>query len=74
MFLVKVECKNVSVEKLTESLLSTARWFRVWLYKNKVYASFMIDSFSLLKGLANTLEAKKVKFRFYRIEKINYGK
>jgi len=74
MFLVKVECKNVSVEKLAEILLIFAKWFRIWLYKKKVYASFMIETLTLLESFTNTLQIKKIKFRFYRIEEIDYEK
>lgn len=74
MFIVKVECEDISIEKLAEILLMFVKWFRIGFYKKKVYASFMIDSFSLLKSLLNTLQAKKVKFRIYRIEEIEYEK
>jgi hypothetical protein len=45
----------------------------VWLYKKKVYASFFLDSLSLLKALIKNLENNRIKFRFYRIEEVDYG-
>lgn len=54
MFLVKVECKNANVEKIAESLLPVVKWFKVWFYKNKVYVTFIVDSFLPLKDLRIT--------------------
>jgi hypothetical protein len=73
MLLAKVECEKISVEKLAELLFIYSKKLNVWLYNKKVYASFFVDSLSLLKGLVKTLEANRIKFRFYRIEEVNYG-
>jgi hypothetical protein len=73
MLLAKVECEKISVERLVELLLFSTKQLKVWLYSKKVYASFFIDSFMLLKSLVKTLEANKVRFRFYRIEEVKYG-
>jgi len=73
MLLVKVECKKISVEKLAELLFVYSKKLNVWLYNKKVYASFFVESLSLLKGLIKTLETNRIKFRFYRIEEVNYG-
>lgn len=72
MLLAKIECEKVSVEKLVELLFIYGKRLNVWLYKKKVYASLFVDSFSLLKSLIKTLEANKIKFRFYRIEEVKY--
>jgi hypothetical protein len=73
MLLAKIECEKISVERLVELLLFSTKQLRVWLYSNKVYVSFFIDSFMLLKSLVKTLEVNRVKFRFYRIEEVKYG-
>jgi hypothetical protein len=73
MLLAKVECEKISVEKLAELLFIYSKKLNVWLYNKKVYASFFVDSLSLLKGLIKTLETNRIKFRFYRIEEVNYG-
>jgi len=73
MLLAKVECEKISVEKLAELLFIYSKKLNVWLYNKKIYASFLIDSLTLLKSLIKTLESNKIKFRFYRIEEINYG-
>ena len=70
MFLAKIECEKTTVEKIAEILLVTTNQFRIWLYDKKVYASFFVNSFALLKSLIKTLEANEIKFRFYRIEEI----
>jgi len=70
MFLAKIECEKSTVEKIVEILLVTTKHFKTWLYDKRVYASFYIDSFTLLKSLIKTLEVNKIKFRFYRIEEI----
>lgn len=73
MLLAKVECEKVSAERLAELLFVYARKLNIWLYNKKVYASFFVDSLTLLKGLARTLEANSIKFRFYRIEEVGNG-
>jgi hypothetical protein len=73
MLLAKVECEKISVERLAELLFVHSKKLSVWLYNKKVYASFFVDSLSLLKGLIKTLEVNGIKFRFYRIEEVNYG-
>jgi hypothetical protein len=71
MFLVKVECKNVKVEKIAENLAEiTEPGFRVWLYKKKVYSIFKVNTISTLRRLIENFEAINVKFRFFRIEEI----
>jgi hypothetical protein len=71
MFLVKVECKNVTVEKIAENLAEiTEPGFRVWLYKKKVYSIFKVGSISTLRALILNFKANNVKFRFYRIERV----
>jgi len=73
MLLAKIECEKISVEKLAELLFIYSKKLNVWLYNKKVYASFFVDSLSLLKGLIKTLETNRIKFRFYRIEEVNHG-
>jgi len=73
MLLAKVECEKISVEKLAELFFIYSKKLNVWLYNKKVYASFFVDSLSLLKGLIKTLETNRIKFRFYRIEEVNHG-
>jgi len=72
MFLVKVECKNVTVEKLAECLAKVVKpFFRVWLYDKKVYATFKVSSITTLNQLIKMLsEIKHLKFKFYRIERV----
>ncbi|MGB9760737.1 MAG: hypothetical protein ACPLZG_12985 [Thermoproteota archaeon] len=73
MLLAKVECEKISVEKLVELLVFSTKQLKIWLYSKKVYASFFVESLSLLKSLIKTLETNRVKFRFYRIEEVEYG-
>jgi len=73
MLLAKIECEKVSVEKLAEIIFIYVKKLNVWLYEKRVYASFFVDSFALLKSLFKALENNKVKFRFYRIEEVDYG-
>jgi len=73
MLLARIECEKTTVERLLEILLATTGRFKIWLHNKRVYASFYVRSLSLLKGLIRTLEANKVKFRFYRIEEITYA-
>ena len=72
MLLVKVECKNINVEKLAECLAQIVEpFFRVWLYDKKVYAIFKVSSMSILKQLIDKLNAvRHLKFKFYRIEEV----
>lgn len=73
MLLAKVECEKVSVERLTELLFVYSRRLNVWLYNKKVYASFFVDSLTMLRGLIKTLETNGIKFRFYRVEEVEHG-
>ena len=72
MLLVKVECKNINVEKLAECLAQIVEpFFRVWLYDKRVYAIFKVSSMSILKQLIDKLNATQhLKFKFYRIEEL----
>jgi hypothetical protein len=72
MLFAKIECEKVSVEKLVKVIFVYVKKINVWLYNKKVYASFFVDSLSLLKGLIKTLETHRIKFRFYRIEEVDY--
>ncbi|MFH8132244.1 MAG: hypothetical protein QW321_01405 [Candidatus Aenigmatarchaeota archaeon] len=74
MLFVKIECERISVEKLAELLFVYVKRLNVWLYKKKIYASFFVESLSLLKGLIKTLESNGIKFRFYRLEEVDYEK
>ncbi|MEM5834861.1 MAG: hypothetical protein QXQ69_03380 [Candidatus Aenigmatarchaeota archaeon] len=74
MLFVKIECERISVEKLAELLFVYVKRLNVWLYKKKIYASFFVESLSLLKGLIKTLESNRIKFRFYRLEEVDYEK
>jgi hypothetical protein len=73
MLFAKIECEKVSVEKLVEVIFVYVKKINVWLYNKKVYASFFLDSLSLLKALIKNLENNRIKFRFYRIEEVDYG-
>jgi len=70
MLLVKVECKNVTVEKLAEILTKKAeQGFKIWIYEKKVYAVFRIGSITVLKRIIQRMKhIKRFKFRFFRIE------
>jgi len=72
MFLVKVECKNLEVEKLASYLSEIVEpFFRVWLFEKKVYAIFKVNSLSTLKTLINKLKRDKhLEFRIFRIEEV----
>lgn len=72
MLLAKIECKNISVEKLAECLAQIVEpFFRVWLYDKKVYAIFKVSSMSTLKQLISKLNAiEHLKFKFYRVEEV----
>lgn len=74
MLFAKIECERISVEKLAELLFVYVKRLDVWLYKKKIYASFFVESLSLLKGLIKTLESNGIKFRFYRLEEVDYEK
>lgn len=74
MLFVKIECERISVEKLAELLFVYVKRLNVWLYKKKIYASFFVESLSLLKGLIKTLESNGIKFRFHRLEEVDYEK
>jgi len=73
MLLAKIECKNITVEKLAEQLTEIAeQGFRVWLYDKKVYAILKVSSISVLKKLIEKLkEVKNLEFRFFRIEEVS---
>lgn len=69
MFLAKVECKNVTVERLAEHLAEiTEPGFRVWLYNKRVYAIFKVRSLVALNKLIENFRADDVKFRFFRVQ------
>lgn len=73
MLLAKIECKNITVEKLADYLADlTKPSFRIWLYDKKVYAIFRVGSMSILKKLIEKLKrAKGLEFRFFRIEEVS---
>jgi len=73
MLLAKIECKNMTVEKLAEHLTEAAEQsFRVWLYDKKVYAVFRASSISILRNLVEKLKrVKNHEFIFFRIEEVN---
>ena len=75
MLLAKVECKNIEVEKLASYLSKLVRpFFTVWLYDNKAYAAFKVNSISQLKDLIDELrENKHLRLKFYRIEMVDHG-
>ena len=70
MLLAKIECKNVSVEKLAKILTKDSeQGFKIWLYKKKVYAVFRVGSITVLKRIIQRMSrVKKIKFRFFRVE------
>jgi len=72
MLLEKIECKNITVEKLAELLTDVVeQGFRVWIYDKKVYAIFKVSSISILKKLVEKLKrVKNLEFRFFRIEEV----
>jgi hypothetical protein len=72
MLLAKIECKNVTVEKLADYLADlTEPSFRVWLYDKKIYAIFRVSSIVVLKQLIEKLkQVKGLEFRFFRIEEV----
>jgi len=73
ILLTKIECKNITVEKLAEYLTEiTEQGFRVWLYDKKIYAIFTVSSISILKKLVEKLKrVKNLEFRFFRIEEVS---
>jgi len=73
MLLAKIECKNITVEKLAEYLTEiTEQGFRVWLYDKRVYAIFRVSSISILKKLIEKLRrVKNLDLRFFRIEEVS---
>lgn len=73
MLLAKIECKNITVEKLAERLTEIAeQGFRVWLYDKKVYAIFRVSSISILKKLVEKLKrVKNLELKFFRIEEVS---
>ena len=70
MLLAKIECKNITVEKLTEHLTEIAeQGFRVWIYDKKIYVIFRVSSISILKKFVEKLKrVKNLEFRFFRME------
>jgi len=73
MLLAKIECKNITVDKLAEHLTEAAeQGFRVWLYYKKVYAIFRVSSISILKKFIEKLKrAKNLQFKFFGIEEVS---
>jgi len=73
MLLAKIECKNMTVDKLAEHLTEAAeQGFKVWLYDKKVYAIFRVSSISVLKKFIEKLKrAKNLQFKFFGIEEVS---
>ena len=71
----KLECKNVSCEKIANCLSKSKRTFpfeyKVWVYKNSVFAYFKVRSMSDLNELARRLRRiKKSELTFHQIQKV----
>jgi len=73
MLLAKIECKNITTEKLAEHLTEVAeQGFRVWIYDKKVYAIFRVSSISILRKLVKKLKrVKNLEFRFFRVDEVS---
>ena len=75
MIEVKLECKNVSCEKMANRLSKFRGTFpfeyKVWAYKDRVFAYFKVKSISDLNELKRRLKRiKKIEFTFHRIQKV----
>jgi len=74
MMEVKLECKNVSCEKIANRLSkfreTSPFGYKVWVYKDGVFAFFRVESISDLNELANRLKRiKEIEFTFQQIHK-----
>jgi len=69
MIEVRLECKNVKIEKIANWLSKFGKSFeyKVWEYNNTIYASFKVSSLSNLDELERKLKQNRVEFRFSRI-------
>ena len=74
MLKVKLECRNVSCEKIMNCLARFGKTFpfgyKVWLYDNRVFAYFKLRSISDLNEFTRRLKRmKKMEFNYNRIER-----
>jgi len=69
MIEVRLECKNVKVEKIANWLSKFGKSFeyKVWEYSNTFYASFRVGSLSNLDALERKLKQNRIEFHFSRI-------
>lgn len=63
MLTVRIECKKISVEKLTECIHSLIEpCFKAWLYRDRVYSIFRVSSLSVLSKVIDKLTEHRIKF------------
>jgi len=75
MIEVKLECKNVSCEKIANCLSKFRGAFpfpyKVWAYKDAVFAYFKVRCIMDLNEFTRKLrKIEKIKFKYHRIERV----
>jgi len=75
MIEVKLECKNVSCEKLANRLSkfrgSFPFGYKVWTYQDTVFAYFKVRCIVDLNEFTRKLrKIEKIKFKYHRIERV----
>lgn len=74
MLKVKLECTDARVEEIANFLerfrQSYLLEYKVWLYGDRVFSYFSIESVSVLNELTRRLKLKRINFRYHRIEKV----
>jgi len=67
-----VECENVESEKLAKHLSKLTGDFKLWIHGSIIYASFNVESFSMLTEFRRRLKRMKTGFRFIKIQTVSH--
>lgn len=76
MIEVKLECKNVSCEKIANRLSKFRGTFpfgyKVWVYKDKVFAYFKVRRIKDLNEFTRKLKRiKRIEYKYHKIERVS---
>ena len=74
MLKVMVECGNVPSEKVARHLERRLDSYRVWVYQDRVYASFVVEDIHRLRKIRNGLKRLKgVELRVVKVGRVEEG-
>lgn len=74
MMKVKLECRNIRMEKIARCFERSSKLpfgYKIWLYDGRIFAYFKVKSISDLKELNKRLKrVENTQIMYHRIEKV----